>query len=104
LGYQARCSAIAFTAYLVYDKRSGQLLLRLARDSELPRANEIALLEIGENKVSKKTNPLVVEGLGSGRLCQYGEEALRDMLAKPTFENCGAGALGAIAVSLGEFQ
>jgi len=50
----------AFTEQLVYDRRSGQLLSGSFMDYGLLRADEVCFVEMEENPVPTKTNPLLI--------------------------------------------
>jgi aerobic carbon-monoxide dehydrogenase large subunit len=54
----------AFSEHLVYDRGSGQLVTGSLMDYGLPRADAVPLLQMAENPVPTKTNPLGVKGAG----------------------------------------
>jgi hypothetical protein len=60
----------AFTEHLVYDGHSGQPLSGSLMDYGLPRADEVCSVDVDENPMPTKTNPLGVKG--GGEACNVG--------------------------------
>jgi CO/xanthine dehydrogenase Mo-binding subunit len=54
----------AFTEHLVYDGHSGQPLSGSLMDYGLPRVDEVCSVDVDENPMPTKTNPLGVKGAG----------------------------------------